>query len=596
MVVLPHHHYFMVRKRNSNTYRNKDKRSLDRIGYLRAGIFLFAGIIAMRLVDIQVFQHAFYEALAVDQHSLSERLMPKRGEIYVRDAAFPDQLYPVAVNKAYYLVYAEPKRVENPKAAAEALAPLLEVDEEEVLPRLEKENDLYEPLKRQVSEEAVEQIKALEIEGIEYQEEYYRYYPENNIGSHLLGFVGFRDDEKVGQYGVEEYWEQGLAGTQGYLQAEKDALGRWITFGAKLLEEAEDGEDLVLTVDHTIQYEACKRLNEAVQKHGADGGAVMIMDPKTGAVTAMCGSPDFDPNIYNEVEDINVYINPATYYIYEPGSVFKPFTMAAALNEGTVGPETTYEDTGSVQIGKYTIKNFDGQAHGINTMTQVLEKSLNTGVIFAARTIGPEKFEDYIKAFHFGETYGLQLNSEANGNISSLAKHQDLYMATGSFGQGLSVTLLQLTNAFGAIANGGKLMQPYVIDEIIDHDGFSQKTEPKELRQVITSKTATTLSAMLVNVVRNGHGTRAGVPGYFVAGKTGTAQVPKENGAGYDPNITIGSFCGFAPVDDPAFVMCVRINRPRDVQWAESSAAPLFGQLAQFMLNYYGIPPEEAVE
>ncbi len=569
------------------------KHRLDRIDVLRAVIFIFAALIAIRLGDIQIFQHSFYEAIAADQHGLSEKLLPKRGEILVRDHATPGTLYPLATNKSYYLVYAEPKRVENPEMVAKALAPLLELEEAELVPRLTKENDLYEPLKRQVDETVVNEIKQLEFTGIKFQEQLYRYYPENNIASHLLGFVGMQNDVRVGQYGLEEYWNDELAGEEGYLQAEKDAQGRWITFGTKLLEEAQDGDNLILTVDHTIQYEACKQLNEWVAQHGADSGSVIIMDPQTGAVKSLCGSPDFNPNEYNEVEDINVYINPATYYIYEPGSVFKPITMAAALNEGAVSPNTTYEDTGSEEIGKYTIKNFDGKAHGINTMTQVLEQSLNTGVIFAARQIGPEKFDEYVRAFHFGESYDLELNSEANGDVSSLASHKELYMATGSFGQGISVTLLQMTNAFGAIANGGQLMRPYIVDEIVKPDGFRVKTEPAVLGQPITQRTATTLGAMLVNVVQSGHGSRAGVDGYFVAGKTGTAQVPREDGPGYDPNHTIGSFCGFAPADDPAFVMCVRINRPRDVQWAESSAAPLFGNLTKFMLNYYGIPPEE---
>ena len=583
--------------------RKKAKKSFDRIDYLRAVIFIFAALIIVRLADIQIFQHSFYEALAAGQHSLYEKLLPKRGEIYVRDKDESDKLYPLSVNKAYYLVYAEPKRVLDPEKTARLLAPILKEEEEdaeevekEILSRLQKQNDLYEPLKHQVSEELVEEIKKLELAGIEFQEELYRFYPEKNIGSHVLGFVGFKNDQRIGQYGLEGYWEKELAGETGFLQAEKDAQGRWITFGTKLIEEAKDGDDLVLTLDHIIQYETCKQLNSEVEKHGADGGSIIIMNPQTGAVLAMCGSPDFDPNNYNEVEDVNVFINPATFYIYEPGSVFKPITMAAALDQGKVSPNTTYEDTGSVEIGKYTIKNFDAKAHGVNTMTEVLEKSLNTGAIFAARQVGPEVFEDYVKRFGFGQKYGLELASEAQGNISTLAKHKEIYMATGSFGQGISVTLLQLTNAFGAIANGGKLMKPYIVDEIIKPNGTSLKTEPRLIRQVISSQTATTLGAMLVNVVRHGHGKRAGVPGYFVAGKTGTAQVPREDGPGYDPDHTIGSFCGFAPVDDPVFVMCVKMDRPRTVQWAESTAAPLFGSLARFMLNYYGIPPEERVE
>ncbi len=579
--------------------KNSKPKSRDRIDILLAVIFVFTAVIAIRLADIQIFQHSFYEALAANQHELHQKLSPKRGDILVRDKDDPGKLFPLATNKTLYFVYAEPKRIDDPEDIAEKLFTILQIEEDEekedILYRLKKENDLYEPIKRQVSEKEIEEIDKLEMTGIKYQEEYQRLYPEGNFGSHLLGFLGFQGDTKVGQYGLEEYWETELAGEAGFLQAEKDARGRWITFGTKLLEEAKDGSDLVLTIDRTIQYEACKQLNETVAKHGADGGSVVIINPETGGILAMCGSPDFDPNNYGEVEEASTYINPATFYIYEPGSIFKAITMAAALDQGAVTPTTTYDDTGSVEIGKYTIKNSDGKANGISTMTEVLEKSLNTGVIFAARQIGEEVFEDYVKRFGFGQKYGIELNSEAQGNISNLAKHQEIYMATGSYGQGLSVTPLQMTNAYAAIANGGKLMKPYVVDEIINYDGFSTKTEPRVIRQAISEQTATTLGAMLVNVVRNGHGARAGVDGYYVAGKTGTAQIPRHDGPGYDPNFTIGSFCGFAPVDNPKFAMCVKIDKPRTVQWAESSAAPLFGDLAQFMLNYYGVSPEETV-
>jgi len=584
----------MVRSRRQKEPKTKKR---DRIDILVAVIFVFAAIISIRLIDIQIFQHSFYEALAADQHELHEKLSPKRGEILVRDKNDPEVLFPLAANKTYYFVYAEPMRVENPDDTANKLIELFQIEEDEekdvIKERLNKEDDLYEPIQHQVEEEIILALDEMDITGIKYQEEYQRLYPENNIGAHVLGFLGMQEDTKLGQYGLEEYWDEELAGEFGYLQAEKDAQGRWITFGTKTLEEAKDGDDIILTIDRTIQYEACKTLNEEVARHGADGGSLVIIQPDTGAILAMCGSPDFDPNNYGDVEDPNVFINPATFYIYEPGSIFKSITMAAALDRGVVSPTTTYEDTGSVEIGKYTIKNSDGKAHGINTMTQVLEESLNTGAIFAARQVGPEIFEEYVKKFGFGQKYGIELNSEAQGNITNLAAHKELYLATGSYGQGISVTPLQMTNAYAAIANDGKLMQPYIVDATINSDGYETKTEPRMIREVITPQTATTLGAMLVNVVRNGHGQRAGVDGYYVAGKTGTAQIPREDGPGYDPDFTIGSFCGFAPVDNPVFAMCVKIDKPRTVQWAESTAAPIFGQLAQFMLNHYGIPPEE---
>jgi cell division protein FtsI/penicillin-binding protein 2 len=353
-----------------------------------------------------------------------------------------------------------------------------------------------------------------------------------------------------------------------------------------------DGSDLVLTIDRTIQFVACDRLHKAVERHNADGGSVLIMDAESGAILAMCGSPDYDPNKYSEVKDVSVYNNPAIFFQYEPGSVFKPITMASALNEGKVGLETTYLDKGSVQIVPHEIKNSDLKAYGIQTMAQVLEKSLNTGVVFAMKALGADEFRRYVKLFGFGEETGVELMTEVNGDISSLSKRGEIYSVTASFGQGIAVTPLQMVRAFGAIANGGSLMRPYIIDEIRRSDGTRQVTEPYEIRRVISQRSSVILGNMLVSVVENGHGKRAGVPGYYVAGKTGTAQVPRSDGKGYEKDITIGSFIGFAPVRNPRFVMLTRIDHPRDVQWAESTAAPLFGEIAKFLLQYLNVPPE----
>ncbi len=226
-------------------------------------------------------------------------------------------------------------------------------------------------------------------------------------------------------------------------------------------------------------------------------------------------------------------------------------------------------------------------------MTDVLDESLNTGAIFVARKVGLSDFRSFVKLFGFGEKTGIELDKEARGNIAALDDKNEIYLATSSFGQGITVTSIQLLTAYAAIANGGNLVQPYVVDAIVKADGSRMQTRPKIVRRVLSERTSTLLSGMLVNVVRKGHGTRAGVPNYFVAGKTGTAQVPKKNGRGYEKGTSIGSFVGFAPVDNPRFAMLVKITHPRDVQWAESSAAPLFGDLAKFLLNYYEVSPDE---
>ncbi|MEA3249826.1 MAG: penicillin-binding protein 2 [Patescibacteria group bacterium] len=549
----------------------------------------------MRLFVLQVLSYDFYSALASDQHGIFAELFPERGAIYLSDPKSLSGVFPAAVNRDMALVYAVPRDIEDPHETAEKVAEILELDAEEIERKLSLEDDPYEPLKRRVSDEVVESLRALELSGIHFAPEAHRFYPEKSNLSHVLGFVGSDEDgERVGRYGVEGYWNAELGGQAGYLETERDPVGRWIGTAERSFRPAEDGVDIVLTIDRTIQYVACDKLNEAVERHGASGGAVVILEPDTGAVLAMCGEPNFDPNTFSTVEDISVFNNPAIFDAYEPGSIFKPVTMSAAIDSGKVGPNTLYNDEGQVKIGPYTIRNSDGKSHGWQTMTQVLEKSLNTGTIFAVTELGPKDFLEYVEGFGFGSTFGIEIDTESRGNISSLEKRGDIWSATASYGQGITVTPLQMAAAFGAIANGGKLMQPHVVDRLIYPDGKEEKTGPTVVRQVITKRAAALVGGMLVKVVEDGHGTRAGVPGYWIAGKTGTAQIPKEAGSGYEEEAFIGSFVGFAPVDDPEFVMLVKIERPTDVQWAESSAAPLFGEIAEFLLNYRQIPPSRA--
>lgn len=563
-----------------------------RAKFLRGVFLLLAIFIIWRLATLQIFEHKFYKALAEGQHSILKELVPERGEIFIQEK-YSDTLYPVAMNETYYAVYAEPKNIINPRDATDKIVPILELDYGEVLNKLSRPDDFYEPLKKQVPPEIMEEIKALEIQGIKFAKESYRTYPEKNMNGHVLGFVGSdKEGEMSGKYGLEGYFDDALAGKEGYLKSEKNPLGSWVMFGEHDVEQAINGSDLVLTLDRSIQFTVCEKLRQAVKDFDADGGSVIVMDPWTGAILGMCSVPDFDPNNYSDVEDISVYNNPAIFDLYEPGSVMKPITIAAALDVGEVTPETTYMDEGFIKFHEYTIQNSDLKSYGVQTMTGVLEHSLNTGVVYVVDKIGKNVFRKYLEDFGFSEKTGIELFTEVAGNISSLWKRGEIYAATASFGQGISVTPLELVSAFGVIANGGKLMKPYIVDEVRKDNGYIEKTEPKEVRRVINEKTARLLSGMLVSVIDNGHGKRAGVSGYFVAGKTGTAQVPKKDGSGYETDVTIGSFIGFAPVGDPKFVMLVKINNPKAVQWAESSAAPLFGQIADFLLQYFKVPTE----
>lgn len=435
------------------------------------------------------------------------------------------------------------------------------------------------------------------IPGLGYSFKQYRYYPDNEVGAHLLGFVSYSDPDSlgVGRYGLEEFFNDELTGRSGSLKSSKGARGGTIIADDREYVKAENGSDLVLTVDRNVEYYACLKLKEAVKKHGADGGSVIAMNPETGAIIAMCSLPDFNPNNYAAVKNIAVFNNPAIFNQYEPGSVYKTITMAAAIDQAKVSPSTTYEDKGEIMITGWPrpIRNSDFSTHGphgVVDMNTVLSYSLNTGAIFAEKQVGSKTFAAYVKNFGFGEKTGIEVGAESSGDIGSLlgSKVSEIEAATASFGQGISVTALQMIMPYQAIANHGILMKPYIVKAIAHPDGTREEMSPHELRPVITKQTADTISAMLVNVVESGHAKGSRVTGYYVGGKTGTAQVA--TAGGYSATNYIHSFIGIVPIDDPAFVMITKIDNPQGVNFAEGTAVPLWHDIADFMLKYYQVP------
>ena len=552
-------------------------------------IFLFGAVTIGRLFWLQVLENPFYSALASRRQEVYKDLFPQRGVIYTREK---EELYPLVANRDYYLVYAEPVKITDAKKVVDQLTPILALTEEEwqpLLTRLSDRQDVYAPIKHKVAKKQVEQIEALKLDGIGAVAETYRFYPEKSIGGHIFGFVGYQNDELVGQYGLEGYFNKDLAGQAGILKSVKDAVGSLITVGPRSVKKAQNGVDLVLTIDRNVQFTACQKLKDYVSRFSAEGGSVIIMKPQ-GEIIAMCSEPDFDPDKYNEVKDINFFNNPAIFNAYEPGSVYKMITMAAGIDLGKISPQTTYVDSGELKIGGFTIKNSDLQAHGEVTMSQALDKSLNTAAIYVEQLIGKEEFKKYVKAFGFGQKSGITLDTESIGDISSLDKAGEIYGITASFGQGIAVTSLQLINAFATVANQGAMYKPYIVSEIIHPDGKKEAFTPQKIKQVITPKTAAMVTGMLISVVENGYGNRAKVKGYYLGGKTGTAQVAGPHG-GYGDK-TIHTFVGFGPVSKPAFVMLTKLDNPKGPRFAESSSVPLFGELSAYLLNYYGVLPD----
>lgn len=587
-------------QRKKKNFRGQKKHSGDKSGFdtrlflLIFFIFAIAGVMFFRLYGLQVFARDYYMGLADNQHYILKNIFPERGEIFFKDKNNNDQKsFPAAINKKSQLVYVVPFEAENIDELAGEIAKNLSMDENEIREKLKNKKSMYSVIKKRISQEEAEKIQKIKRKGVYLAEDVFRYYPAQDLASNVLGFVGWKENSLEGRYGIESYFEDKLKGEQGKISHKKDNSGGWIPFEEKEIVLAQNGDDLFLTIDHIIQYETEKILAGAVEKFGAKKGLAIVMDPKSGQILSLANYPSFNPNEYNKVENLENFKNLAG-ETYECGSVFKGITLASAIDNGKINAETTYIDTGTVNISGYNIKNSDLKSYGLQTMTQVLEKSLNTGSIYAEKLLGNKFFFDYVKRFGFGEKTGLDLPGENSGDLSNLENNKkDIQFFTASFGQGITVTPIQLISAYNVFANGGMLLKPQIVEKISHKNGTDELLQTQEIKKVISQDTANQISQMLESVVENGHGKRAGVPGYKVAGKTGTAQVASETQRGYEEGSSIGTFVGFAPVENPQFSILVRLDNPKNVEWAESSAAPVFGELMKFLLSYRNIEPTE---
>ena len=552
-------------------------------------------VLLVRLFHLQVAQHRKYLILASQSHFRKYEIPAKRGQIYAKDA---DAAVPLVLNQNLKLLFADPSFVKDKQRTASELARLTGGSKEPFLKLLNSKGE-YVVLKARVPQDQAEKIAALRLPGIGLTDKQYRVYPEGSLASQTLGFV---NAEGKGQYGVESYLNKLLAGKPGLLSGKTDVLGAPIATADNTVINPVSGADVYLTIDRNIQAQAEKHLEEGVRSTGAVSGSVVILDPANGAIRAMANYPTYDPNEYQKVRNFQLFSNAVTSDQFEPGSGFKLFTMAAGLNTGRVKTDTVYDDTGTVEIGGYKISNAANHRFGRQNMLEVIQKSLNTGVIYILKRLGsePERinasdkqlFYTYItKRFGMGRPTGVEQPGEAAGVVNPPTS-DDVNYANMSFGQGVSSTVLQMTAAVGAIANGGKLYKPYLIEKTVGSDGKTRETQPTVVNpNAISKKTAAELSKMMVAVVENGSGFAAKLPGYKIGGKTGTAQIPRRDGRGYVADKNIGTFVGMAPADNPRFVMMVRINEPTVSGFAESTTVPVFGKISSWLLRYYRVAP-----
>ncbi len=548
-------------------------------------LFLLAAlVIIFRLGQFQIADNEYWKALAQGQHKVFLQTKGDRGEIFVTDRL--GNLYPLAINRSWEHVYISPKEISDkgadPEEIAMVLAEILEIDADLIVNRMNRVGSSYELIKNRLSPQEVRSLREEALLGVHIRESDIRYYPQDRLASHLVGFLG---GESAGQYGIEGHYNDILEGSSFLQEAERSSRGFLLSGNAGSIGS---GEGIVLTIDYNIQFMAERLLEKARNDLGIDGGTILVGDPHTGRILALANWPDFNPNEYFLEPNLGVFVNHAIQTPYEAGSIFKPITMAIALEEGKMTPDTMYNDTGSVRIGGRTIRNYAQRSWGMVSMTEALEKSINTAAVFAKDTVGNATFTEYLERFGIFEHTGIDLQGEVNSQNVSFKQGYEVNFATASFGQGINTTSIQLFKAFSALANGGRLVDPHIVERGPISPG----------KRVISQKTSADITSMMVSVTENGYAKTARVDGYYVAGKTGTAQVPWTalgiSRSGYSDK-TIQGFIGYAPALDPAFMILVKLDDPR-ANTAEYSAAPIFGELAKYIIDYYQIPPERKNE
>lgn len=554
-------------------------------------IFLFSAVLITRLFFVQVVKGSYYENLANQQYILPAAEYFDRGAIYFKEKN--NQLFSAAILKNGFQAAINPKILENPEDTYQKLSEIIVLDKNDFFQRAQKKDDPYEVIARRLDNETAKKVSDLKIKGVDVFLENWRYYPAGNLASHILGFVGYKNDSLIGRYGLEQYYEEILNRNE-----ENNFINSFIEIFTDIKKTITDGEekgDIVLVVDPTVQSLLEKTLEKTAEKYKSQLAGGIIMEPKTGKILAMAVKPDFDPNFYNKNSDLSIFINPLTENVFEMGSIMKPLTLAAGIDQGKITPQTIYENKGYVIIDGKRIENYDTSKYlGKKTMQEVLNYSLNSGTVFAMQQMGKEKFREYFINYGFGEKTGIDLPQEAAGMLSNMINSpREIEYATASFGQGIAVTPIEMTTALSSLANGGILMRPYVVEEIKIKEGKDIKIEPQAKRQVFKKETAEEINRMLVEVFD-----KALMDGiykmdhYSVAAKTGTAQVIKEGKKGYEEGEYIHTFFGYAPAFDAKFLTFLLLVKPQGVRYASHSLSEPFVNITKFLLNYYEIPPD----
>jgi cell division protein FtsI/penicillin-binding protein 2 len=570
----------------------------NRIRFLSLISFLGLIVLIARLFYWQIIKGAGLALQAQGQYVKRTSVSAPRGNILANDGTW------LAARGESYLVYASiPDLSENKNLIADSLAPHFidknVKDEKPELLReasrlkelLSKEDLVWIPLKHGVGLDDKQDIANLDLAGIGFENEDARIYPEASAAAHLLGFVGKNEEgENQGYFGLEGYYDLVLSGKPGFVQRDSDALGIPIMLDDFKETGAQNGIDLLTYIDKSVQMTVENKLKEGIEKYGAKNGTIVVMDPKTGGILADASYPSYDPREYFNFGN-DYFINPAVSLSFEPGSVFKVIVMASALDVGVVEPDTKCDIcSGPVKVDKYLIETWNQQYRPDSTMTDVIVHSDNVGMVYVARKLGLDNMYEYLTNFGISQTTGIDLQGEMTPKIRDKKDWSQVDLSTVSFGQGIAVTPIQLITAVNAIANNGILVKPKVVRQLIS-DNWTEDVDTGGGKRVVSEKAAKEMTAMMVEAAQHGEAQWTYLPGFKIAGKTGTAQIPIAGH--YDAEKTIASFVGFAPANEPKFVMLVTLQEPQSSPWAAETAAPLWFSIAKDLFVYFGIQPEK---
>ncbi|MSO58033.1 MAG: penicillin-binding protein 2 [Thermoleophilia bacterium] len=548
-------------------------RANHRILFLLAVVVCVFAAALTRAVWLQVVDADVYKAMALKQHSERIVIPPTRGTIFDRTGE------PLAIGERAITVVADPKMVADPILVAKQAEALLGVDADSLYERLRDTSNRFTYVLRQADEGKALAFKELGLLGVNFYPEERRSYPQGRVASQVIGLVGV-DNE--GLEGLERALEAKLAGTPGFEDVIRDPGGRPIDVVRSKPEQP--GTSVNLTIDHQIQSSAEAEVLEAMRRWQAKGATAIVMDPRSGAILAMANAPTFNPNRVSD-STVDARRNRAVTDIYEPGSTFKIVTIAAALEEGIVTPKTRFTLAPTIRVGSHTIREAHARPTQRMTVRDILSRSSNVGTITVGLKLGRGNVAAWVERFGFGRRTGIDYPGESAGMVLPLEQWSDSTLGTVPIGQGIAVTAIQMASAYAAIGNGGVMAHPHLVESIGGASG-----EPSAGRRVVSRKTAAQMMAMFTSAVMDGTGGEAAIPGYTVAGKTGTAQKPEKGG--YATGKYVASFVGLVPATKPRFVILVMVDEPRGEIYGGVVAAPVFRDIARFVLQYLEVPPD----